>query len=299
MQGGGRLRLDVNLKLRNMRPDAIEQRLEVLATSSTWDLQQAAQQFLKTPSWMVAVGPRRPDGFASIDGAVAIDLLPTGFDPKTQNQPTPENVASVDPWLVRARAATGGEGAYRKLRGFTATASVVSEQGLQAEDTIDWDVAGKLTRTRSVVGQTITTDIANESGSEEFDGVRKSLERRETVLLRHEMMRHPQMLLAAHLRGERKFRPIAQRKLGDREFYIVESVGAEFDRLRLHIDAESQLIRVVESWERLADDTLVHVREEWSDYRNAGGLRVPHRRRTTWNDGLHQSETVFAGWEPK
>ena len=59
------------------------------------------------------------------------------------------------------------------------------------------------------------------------------------------------------------------------------------------------LIRVVESWERLADDTLVHVQEEWSDYRSTGGMRVPHRRRTTWNDGQHQSETVFSDWRPK
>jgi hypothetical protein len=248
---------------------------------------------------MVAVGPQRPDDFAAIDGAIAIDLLPAGFDPKTQNQPTPENLATVDPWLVQARAATGGEGAYAVMKGFTARARVTSAQGLAADDTVDWAIGGALTRNRALVGQTITTTLAGDGGFEELDGVRQSLTAREVRLLRHEMMRHPQMLLAAHQRGERRFRPVAQRKLGDREFYIVESVGDEFDRLRLHIDAESQLIRVVESWERLADDTLVHVREEWSDYHNAGGLRVPHRRRTTWNDGQHQSETVFSEWAPK
>ena len=59
------------------------------------------------------------------------------------------------------------------------------------------------------------------------------------------------------------------------------------------------LIRVVESWERLADDTLTHIREEWSDYRDVGGLRVPHRRRTSWNDGQRQTETVYSAWRAK
>ncbi|MFN3242324.1 MAG: hypothetical protein ACE37K_12510 [Planctomycetota bacterium] len=299
LRASDHLRLDANLKMRNIRADALEGRLAAMADPSTWEPQQAARTFLATPAWMVAVGPQRPDDFAAIDGAIAIDLLPAGFDPKTQNQPTPENLATVDPWLVQARAATGGEGAYAVMKGFTARARVTSAQGLAADDTVDWAIGGALTRSRALVGQTITTTLADDGGFEELDGVRQSLTAREVRLLRHEMMRHPQMLLAAHQRGERRFRPVAQRKLGDREFYIVESVGDEFDRLRLHIDAESQLIRVVESWERLADDTLVHVREEWSDYHNAGGLRVPHRRRTTWNDGQHQSETVFSEWAPK
>ncbi|MCK5945306.1 MAG: insulinase family protein [Planctomycetes bacterium] len=293
---GDDLRLDANLVLRNVRPDALDRRLEVLADPAAWDPTSAAQAFLATPAWMVAMGPGRP---AELEGLVATEMLPTGFDPNTQNQPTPEVIANVDPWLVRARAATGGEQAYRALDGFAAKARVVTEQGLIAEDEWTWSRAGKLTRSRTVVGQTIRTEIDGDAAFEQFDDVRKSLSRREAVLLRHEMMRHPQMLLAAHQRGERRFRPIAQRKQGDREYFIVECIGDEFDRLRMHIDAESHLVRTVESWERLPDDTLVYVREEWSDYRNAGGLRVPHRRRTTWNDGQHASETTFSAWTPK
>ena len=105
--------------------------------------------------------------------------------------------------------------------------------------------------------------------------------------------------LNAHLQGRLRFRPVARRALGDREVYIVEAVGDEFDRLRLQIDTESRLIRIVESWERLPDETLVHVVEEWSDYRDAAGMRVPHRRRTTWNDGQRHSETVFSEWRPR
>ena len=111
-------------------------------------------------------------------------------------------------------------------------------------------------------------------------------------------MRHPLMLLAANQRGTLLFRPIAQRSSGDREMMVLEATGNEFDRLRIHIDTESHLIRIVESWERLPDETLVHVRESWSDYRTADSMRAPHRRRTTWNDGEHQTETVFSNWQP-
>lgn len=296
MSSADDLRLDVNLKMRNVRRDALARRLAILADTAAWDSQEAARAYLETPAWMVAVGPSRPD---DLEGVIATDILPDGFDPRTQNQPTAENLAAVVPWMARARAATGGDETYRKLKGFTAKAQQTSEQGLTASDALDWGIDGSFSRTRTITGQQISTTLTATGGSEEMDGVRKSLTPREVRLLRHGQMRHPQMLLAAHLRSELRFRPVAQRQSGDRELYIVEAVGEEFDRLRVHIDAQSQLIRVVESWERLADDTLVHVQEEWSDYRNTGGMRVPHRRRTTWNDGQHQSETVFSDWRPK
>ena len=106
----------------------------------------------------------------------------------------------------------------------------------------------------------IETTLDGDKMFEALDGLRKSLDARDGRLLRNEHARHPQMLLAAHLRGDRRFRPIARRKVGDREFYIAEAVGDEFDRLRVHIDTGSNLIRVVESWERLGDETLAHHR---------------------------------------
>ena len=288
-------RLEVNMAIRGKRPGALEARIAELADPSKWDLAAAAAAFQETPAWVVAVGPGRPD---ELRGLVATDLLPKGFDPATQNRPTPENLALADPWLAQARAATGGEEVYRRLGGFAAKATVTSEQGLVSEDAVEWSPDGALRRTRTVLGQTVATALAAGGGRavETMDGAEKTLSPRQATLLRREWLRHPQMLLAAHQHGERRFRPIAQRKAGDREFYIVEDVGDEFDRLRVHIDTESRLIRVVESWEQLEDQTLVHIREEWSDYRPVDGLRVPHRRRTTWNDGQLVSETQFSEW---
>lgn len=289
-------RLDVNMAIRGIARGALEARIAQMADADAWDPLRAAQTFQATPAWMVAVGPGRPD---SLPGLVATESLPRGFDPVTRNQPTPENLAAADPWLARARAATGGDPRYASMRGFTATAKKTSEQGLEVEDRVEWSVDGGLTRTRALLGQTIQTVLDDKGGREVLDGQRKGLATREVALLRHEWMRHPQMLLTAHLQGRLRFRPVARRALGDREVYIVEAVGDEFDRLRLQIDTESRLIRVVESWERLTDETLVHVVEEWSDYRDAAGMRVPHRRRTTWNDGQRQSETVFSEWRPR
>lgn len=290
-----RLRLDVNLLMRQLEPGALERQIEQLPSDPTWDPQRAARNFQETPAWMLAVGPGRPDTLA---GMVATEALPAGFDTKSQNQPTPENLAAVDPWLARARAATGGDEQYRALLGFSSDA-VTQSEGLAAEDALAWSADGTFVRRRAVVGQVIETHLLGDKMFEELDGVRQSLDARAGRLLRHEQMRFPQMLLAAHLRGDRRFRPIAKRMVGDRELYIIEAVGNDFDRLRVHIDTESKLIRVVESWERLSDDTLVHITEEWSDYRRSGGIRVPHRRRTHWNDGQQQSETVFSNWQPR
>ena len=291
-----RQRLDINMLLRNVPAGTLEQQIDQIAAAPSWDTGEVARAFQDTPAWMIAIGSGRPD---AIDGLVATRVLPAGFDPITKNQPTAENLAIVDPRLERARAATGGDEAYRMLSGFYASASTSSEQGLVAEDTIEWRTEGSLERKRIILGQVITTSLTADAGTEELDGEQQPIDARGRRLLRHELMRHPQMLLAAHLRGESRFRPIAQRKVGDREHYIIEAVGGDFDRLRLHIDAESQLIRIVESWERLADETLVHVREEWGDYRNTGGMRVPHRRRTIWNDGQLQSETIYSEWLPR
>ena len=296
ISGADRQRLDVKLMMRQMSPNVLEEQLDRFADGTAWDPRGAAERFQETPAWMVAVGPGRPPEFADL---VPTDALPKGFDPATQNQPTAENLALADPWLTRARAATGGRERYRALTGFTAKAATISAQGLSAEDEITWTNAGDLTRRRTIVDQVISTSVKDGVGSEELEETRKPLNARTTELLLHEQLRHPVTLLWSHLQGQRRFRPIAQRKIGDREYFVAEAVGDDFDRLRVHIDTESQLIRVVESWERLADDTLVHIREEWSDYRPADGLRVPHRKKTIWNDGQREVETTYSDWRPQ
>ncbi len=295
MSDAARLRLAAQLETRNLAPDALARRLRELADPSRWDLAKAAAAFQQTPAWMVVVGAEpAPD----MPGVIKFDALPQGFEANISSAPTPQVIAATGPWLIKARAAMGGEEVFEKLKGFRATARLTAAQAPPAEQETIWDRSGRLTRQRKLLGQVVMTNLDKGSWTETLGKVKKSLTAPEARLLRHEMMRHPLMLLAAHKRGAIQFRPIAQRNSGDREMMVLEALGTEFDRLRIHIDTESYLIRTVESWERLPDETLVRVHETWSDYRAAGEMRAPHRLRTMWNDGEHQTETVFSEWLP-
>ena len=70
-------------------------------------------------------------------------------------------------------------------------------------------------------------------------------------------------------------------------------------RLRLHIDMESHLVRLIEVWDALPDGSIVHLEEAWSDYRRIGTLRAPFRRATDQDDGRNRLETTFSSWTPK
>lgn len=295
LSSGERLRLAANIKTRGINANSLKARLDQIADLSQWNPTEAATAFQETPAWMIVIGPGPAP---ETPGLVAFELRPKGFEATSATKPTPTAIAATGPWLIRARAATGGSENFAKLVGFQATGTLVADKAPEATDTIEWEQSGKLTRRRKIVGQEIVTELDGDQSSERLGKVRKSLEAREARLLRHQMMRHPLMLLAANQSGTLQFRPIAQRSSGDRELMVLEALGSEFDRLRIHIDTESHLIRIVESWERLPDETLVHVRESWSDYRETGAMRAPHRRRTTWNDGEHQTETVFDAWRP-
>ena len=289
------LRIAANLKTRMAAPDALAARLSAMNDSSSWDANKAAIDFQKTPAWMIVIGPGRPE---NTTGIVAFDIHPRGFVATSKTAPTAAAIASTEPWLTRARAAMGGGESFGTLTGFSARGTIVADKSPDVTDTITWNQSGKLTRARQIIGQTITTELDGAKASELMDKVRKSLSAREAKLLRHEMIRHPLMLLAENKRGNLQFRPIGQRIFGDRELMVIEAIDSDFDRLRVHIDIESYLIRTVESWERLPDETLAHVRENWSDYRDSGPVRAPFRRRTTWNDGEHQTETAFSEWRP-
>jgi len=293
MSAAARLRLAATMANRKLEPGVLAARLRQLADPSSWDANQAAAAFQKTPAWMIVTGPAPAP---EVPGVIPFDLLPEGFATSQSAKPTPKIIATTGPWLTKARAAAGGADAFAKINGFEAMAELTADQAPKIQESLSWFITGQLTRKREVLGQTVTTNLVNGVGTETLGKAKSPLKPRDAQLLRHEVMRHPLMLLAANLKGRIKFRPVAQRKSGDRELMVLEAVGPEFDRLRIHIDTESFLIRIVESWERLADDTLVHIHETWSDYRAAGPLRAPYRLRTTWNDGEHQTETVFSEW---
>jgi len=87
------------------------------------------------------------------------------------------------------------------------------------------------------------------------------------------------------------------RKLQGRETAVLEVDGGS-ERLRLHFDAESHLLRMVESWGADPDGTPRYLQESWSDFRTAAGLRVPFRRLSDVDDGQSRVESRCTSFTP-
>jgi hypothetical protein len=94
------------------------------------------------------------------------------------------------------------------------------------------------------------------------------------------------------------FRTVTTGEAGDRRLAVLETNDGGFERLRMHIDVESGLVRAVESWETMPDGSVVHLHEAWQDYRPVGVLRAPFHRLTTRDDGVQRAATAWTAWTP-
>ena len=100
------------------------------------------------------------------------------------------------------------------------------------------------------------------------------------------------VLVAAFARGGHAWRLIGLRRSGDRSLAVLELAAPA--PVRMHVDAESGLVRVVERTEHRTGVGDVHLTEHYRDYRNVDGVRVPHFR-TTFVDGTVEGTTTL--WE--
>ncbi|HEU4419528.1 MAG TPA: hypothetical protein VFT55_11360, partial [Planctomycetota bacterium] len=287
------LRIETQLLLRGTTMAAVEKRLAV--ASQTLDVQAATPAFLRMPVAAVVIGGQVP---ADLENVHTFDVLPKNFD---AGPVTPSSAAATTgaPWLAQAIAAVGGQAALHRFIGLEAEGRLANDRSPAATEHLKWRTDGTLHRTRELLGSKIETELSGSRGTEQLGDQKHTLGSSEVAFLRREMQRHPLALLAAHARGELPFRAIAQRNVGDRDLMILEAGGDRFDRLRVHIDTISHLVRVVEVWETMPDGTSVHLQDAWSDYRTTAGLRAPFRRITTQNDGQNRVETVFSSWVPQ
>jgi hypothetical protein len=288
------LRHQVTLALRRADPGAADRRLAELAQPGSFDAMRAASEYAAMPAAMVVFGSEVPAGLADVS---RFELLPPGAYARLAGPAQVQAIAAA-PWLDPALEAVGGKALLRRFAGFTAASALQTEQAPPLTETVTWSTNGTLQRQRSVLGSRIETAVANGTGTEQIGTTRLTLAPREVGLLLRDAQRHPIALLAAHARGELQFRPVAQRRIGDRELMVLEAIDDSRDRLRIHLDTTSHLIRIVEVWETMADGTVVHLADAWSDYRNAGGLRAPFRRVTEQDDGLNRVETTHSAWQP-
>lgn len=280
--------------LRQLPADAVTRRI---ADLQRWgfDAKAAAQNYLAMPAAMIVFGGDIPRDAA---GVRSFELLPAGAAARLAGASPAVQASAAVPWLEPAMQSVGGKELLLRLAGFDAEAKLQADRSPTATETVAWRTAGTLQRRRTVLGTAVVTTIAAGKGSDEAGPQRVGLSGREVDLLRREMERHPLLLLAAHARGELPFRPVAQRNVGDRDFMVLEAVSDRFDRLRIHVDTGSHLIRVVEAWETTSDGAVVHIQDHWSDYRDAAGLRVPFRRLTEQDDGQNRIEAVYTDWVP-
>ncbi len=299
LDDGARVRSTTMLLLRGSDFFAIDRRLAEIAALPGLDLSVPTAAFLAQPFALVAIGGEPP---ADLPAVRRFDVLPPGDDeqPKAPTEViATSTAAAATPWLERARAAIGGSELLRRLDGWTSEAKLLHDEAPVMTEATTWRATGALQRTRTLLGQSIDTTLAGTAWSERSGTTTRSLDAREAALLRREHERHPLALLSLHARGELSFRRIAQRDAGDRTVVVLEAEGNHFDRLRLHIDTQSHLVRVVETWETLVDGTVVHLRDTWSDYRASLGVRTPFRRLQEIDDGQNRVETVFAKWAPR
>ncbi|MBL8726968.1 MAG: insulinase family protein [Planctomycetes bacterium] len=273
---------------------AFESRLAQLLRPGVLDVARAADEYLDLPAMCIAIGGAIPD---DIPGVRQFRLLPAGLGP-TRTVDAAQQAVAATPWIERASEAVSGRGLLRRLIGYRFEARLLSQQAPPAEDRVSWQVDGTLHRTRRLLGKEIETRLEDTTWVERLGDASQSLAANEAALLRREMERHPLALLAACDRGELTFQTVAQRSVGDRDYMILQAQGDRFDRLRIHLDTVSQLVRVVEVWETMPDGTVVHLQDNWSDYRTTDGLRAPFRRVTTQDDGQNSVETQFTSWTP-
>lgn len=275
--------------------DALDLRFDDIAQSGL-DVGLAARGYLQLPAAMAVLGGAVPAGLSDYR---AFELLPPGALARLTSDDPVAQAQAATPWLDRAMEALGGEDLLRRLDGFRSEAKLRSAGAPEATEALHWQrSADAVTRTRQILGTTIETAISAD-GATEHSGDRKvTVPPHEIAMLRRELARHPVSLLAACARDELRFRPVAQRTVGDRDLMILEAVGGAFDRLRIHVDTTSHLIRVVEVWETNREGSVFRVRDAWSDYRGAGPLRAPYRRLTEHDDGRNRIEAVHTRWEP-
>ncbi|MFO1077068.1 MAG: hypothetical protein U1E73_05000 [Planctomycetota bacterium] len=275
---------------------SFERRLQQLAAPGVFDAAAASEQYLRLPAAMIVLGGAIPATVAS--ACRPFDLLPTGALARLAS-PDPVAQAQVaTPWIDKAIEAVGGAVLLQRIDGFTAVADLRAENAPPTNETLSVRRTPlRIERQRRLLDETILTSVDGDTATETFGTQKAAMTNNDVGILRREIGRHPIMLLAACARGELRFRPVAQRTVGDREMMILEAVGGPFDRLRVHIDSVSQLIRVVEAWETTSEGAFVHVSEAWSDYRGAAGLRVPYRRITEIDDGKNRVEAVYTSWQ--
>jgi hypothetical protein len=279
---------------RALRGESDLERHDRIAAPDPAGLLAATEALLASPMAMVVHGGEPPPGAGA--GLVMLQLPWTEVGSRTAG--VAAAIATEAAELEAATAAIGGRQRLQRLEGYRGVSAWRAPGAAPMQETLEWHRSGRLVRDLEVLSSRIETRIGPEQWIERLAGEQRELKPREAESLRRGAARHPLMLLGAWTRGEQAFRLVSVRRVHDRETAVLEALGDRFERLRLHVDRESHLVRTVESWETDPNGTPRHLQEHWSDYRTVSGHRVPFRRVTEVDDGTVRVETVWSSFTP-
>ncbi|MDP6928237.1 MAG: hypothetical protein QF412_00920, partial [Planctomycetota bacterium] len=251
---------------------------------------QAGSVFAKWPVAMVVHGGTPPvnrDGIVIVENstpAPQVGEVPTDLD---------ASVAAAEPYLNLAMQAVGGKKILEGITGFQGEYIAKSPHGGAMHDQIWYAAPGNLRRVRRVLATTIETVVNAETSVERAGNETIPLGDKEKQRELEEVSRHPLLQLAAHARGETKYRLVSIRSAHGREMAVVELQDPRRARLRLHIDTQSGLVRASELHDWRSAATGRFRLDQFADYRSSGSLRVPFHVVTTVEEGI---STLVTDW---
>jgi hypothetical protein len=186
-----------------------------------------------------------------------------------------EREQAAKPFLELAIVALGGRDLLSRIQGYVGSCDVSAGNAMVASDQVWYRGDAHVRRIRKVLATTIELTVTASEGSEASGDQQVTLAAEEAAQHLHRASRHPLALVTAWLHGKARFKLVSVREIEGREMAILELIDPTRERLRVQVDAQSGLIRQVETREVSPGMGRVQVVEKLSDYRAHKGLRSP------------------------
>lgn len=277
--------------------DKVDAVLAALADPTTLDVGAGFAKIATIPPTVVVCGGAPPRSMAA--SVTSLGRLRSSTDRAILGAGNQARESAADQFVQRAITANGGVEQLTKIRGFMMQATVETGRGPHALELSGFDAINSMfRRRRTVLATNIDTLVRDGRGTEFVGDESAGIPRDEVVALLERSRQHPLILLSEMARGTTKFRLNSNREVGGRPFVVLERIDDSKPRLRIHVDTESGLIRVVQTVEHLPGIGPASVTAHYRDYRFRLGVRVPFHKTTLIDGTEFGSKTTFASVTP-
>lgn len=261
--------------------------IRALERPESIELGPVLSELAKRRPLFVVVGGR-PGEFATDKAYVAVPgafVSPTVRDAATAGSEEQETAATE--LLRRAAAVFAGPLPVLVVDGFRCTSVTRSGRGPEAVDVELFHADGRYRRVRGILATTIETTVTSNGGYEHCGSDERYPEPDEIASILAPLRRHPLLLLAEWSRGKTRYRLATNREIDGRPHAILERLNDGPEPLRIFVDVESAIPRIV-TWHEDRPAGRVYVRDEWRNFGEiGGGMRAPLHRTTFFDDGQY------------